>query len=235
LKRRVFGEQGESREWFYQLVLEGVKPPTYVGSQKSFSAVKASRLILALLTVLGAIPYLLRGELAPVSLAIMVFAVVGIVLELFNLRRAGRENLEKLKGFFADLLKNPAVEKWCSPSELIPVCSVLKSGVYVVVKLEYETVLRILFLKPIAYVKVARGRPVVKVKWIRVSGTGKLREAGVKFKKGVATVTLPHVESKDTLYTTRAYAVEVLAGKPDKLSFAELAEIAEWLEAPREA
>jgi len=155
-------------------------------------------------------------------------------VELLNTKHAEEENLEKLKGFFADLLKNPAVEKWCSPSKLIPVCCTLKSGVYVVV-LEYWTVLRILLLKPTAYVKVARGKPVVKVKWVRVSGAGKLREVGAKIRKGVASVTFPHVEYKDTLYTARAYAVEVRAEKPDKLSSEKLAEIAGWLEAPGES
>jgi len=137
LRERVFEKREESREWFYQLVLEGVKPPTYFGSRRPASTVKVSRLILALLTALGtSIPYIIRGELVAVPITLTIIALIGIVMELFNIRRAGRENLEKLIGFFADLLKNPAVEKWCSPSELIPVCCMLKSGVYVVVELE---------------------------------------------------------------------------------------------------
>jgi len=231
--RRVLGKREEFREWFSQLVSEGVKPPTYVGSQKPSSAETVFRLALTLLTaLLTSIPYMTRGEFTAFYIALAIAALFGGVLEFLNFIRAeGIKELEKLKGFFADLLKNPAVEKWCSPSELIPVCCVLKSGVYVVVELEYGIIPRVLFLKPVAYVKVARGKPVVKVKWVRVNGKGKLREVGVKFKKGVATVTFPHVEFKNTLYTARAYAVEVKAEKPDKLSPDKLAEFAEWLEA----
>jgi len=200
-------------------VVEGVKEPTYIGIEGR--SLRAEIVALVIGALIFALIQLLSDMLTRrLGLASIIALLVGlsatIVLELY--RKPKKQS--HLEEFYRNVLKSfgSMIEKWCIPSPVIPINCLLRNNMYLIVTLMYGFEPHIILIKPVVYTRVTGGKPVVKLKWVRAQASRSIGRNYVKVKSGLAIVTFPHIDFRNMLYTTKAYAIDLLVKNPDKLS-----------------
>ncbi|MCD6195905.1 MAG: hypothetical protein J7J82_03885 [Staphylothermus sp.] len=188
----------KKKEWWN---IKGVPSPVHINYKKSKTAYLSLLLAVAFLLVffLELFQYVPSGlSVVVLSLGIIlqgVSTLLGIVNPSTGLRVTDIRYIESLMRTL-----NGFIRRWSVPSITIPVAATISNGIYMFIA-KRKGSLKIYLLKPVIYYRVMSGKPVFKIKWVQ-----KTKYYGLTM--GIADLTVPHPELRNTNYYLRAKVVE---------------------------
>ena len=188
----------KKKEWW---IIKGVPSPVYVNYKKGKTAYLSIILAIVFLLVffLELFQYVPSGlSIVILSLGIIlqgVSTLLGIISPSTGLKVTDMRYVESLMRTL-----NGYVRRWSIPSITIPVAATLSNGLYMYIT-KKRGFLKIYLIKPMIYYRVTSSKPVFKIKWLQ-----KTKYEGIII--GIADLTAPHPELRNTNYFLRAKVIE---------------------------
>ncbi len=188
----------KKKDWWN---IKGVPSPIYVNYKKG----KTAYLSLVLAVVFLLVFFLELFQYVPSGLSIVILSL-GIILQgvstLFGIISPNTGLKVTDIRYVESLMRtlNGYVRRWSIPSITIPVAASLSNGLYMYIA-KKRGFLKIYLVKPMIYYRVMSSKPVFKIRWVQ-----KAKYEGLIV--GIADLTVPHPELRNTNYFLRAKVIE---------------------------